>query len=74
VASSQLIGPLPAITLDAGCTVTFEAIDPDTGAAVTGVAITSATIYATNDTPPERVAAPEETLTLAELDGPSVGA
>jgi hypothetical protein len=44
----QLIGGLPAVTLDAGCTVTFEAIDPDTGAAVTGVAITQAAIYATN--------------------------
>jgi hypothetical protein len=70
----QLIGGLPAVTLDAGCTVTFEAIDPDTGAAVTGVAITQAAIYATNVTPGDPVTAPEETLTLAELDGPSIGA
>jgi hypothetical protein len=35
----QLIGPLPVLTLDHGCTITAEAIDEATGAAVTGVAI-----------------------------------
>jgi hypothetical protein len=74
MANYQLIGPLPLVTLDAGCTITFEAIDPDTGAAVTGVTISAAAIYATNVVPAEPVAAPDETLTLAELDGPSIGA
>lgn len=57
----QLIGPLPPLTLDAGCMVTFEAIDPATGAAVTGVTVSSASLYGVNltddaDTGP----APEE--------------
>jgi hypothetical protein len=60
----QLIGGLPAVTLDAGCTVTFEAIDPDTGAAVTGVAITQATIYATNVAESTLPPAPVPRLTL----------
>ena len=47
----QLIAPMPALTLDAGCIVTFEAIDPDTGAAVTGVKIANATVYAVNIAP-----------------------
>lgn len=46
----QLIAPLPAFTLDAGSTITFEAINPDTGAAVTGVTISSASIYGVNFT------------------------
>ncbi len=55
MAANQLIAPLADMTLDAGCTVTWEAIDPATGAAVTGVAITGATVRAVNfvdeDTP-----------------------
>jgi hypothetical protein len=50
MASFQLIAPLPLVTLDAGCTITLEAIDPDTGAAVTGVTVSAATIYADNST------------------------
>jgi len=49
MAGNQLIGPLPPVTLDAGCVVTFEAIDPNTGANVTGVTISFATLYAVND-------------------------
>jgi len=45
VTAYQLIGPLPAITLDSGCTITFDAIDPASGAAVTGVTVTLGTIY-----------------------------
>lgn len=44
----QLLGPLPEVTLDSGCTVTFEAIDPATGAAVTGVVISQASLYGVN--------------------------
>lgn len=47
----QLLAPMPELTLDAGCTVTWEAIDPATGAAVTGVAITAASVRAVNYAP-----------------------
>jgi hypothetical protein len=50
VASLQLLAPLPFLTLDAGCTVTVEAIDPFTGAAVTGVTVSLVAIYAANAT------------------------
>lgn len=60
----QLLAPLPFVTLDAGCTVTFEAIDPQTGATVTGVAITAATIYANNDAETTLPPAPVPLLTL----------
>lgn len=49
MASFQLISPMPVYTLEAGATVTVEAIDPDTGAAVTGVTVTDFTITAWND-------------------------
>jgi hypothetical protein len=51
MASSQLIAPLPFFTLDAGCTITVEAIDPATGAAVTGVVVSQVAIYGVNDAP-----------------------
>lgn len=51
MAGAQLIGPMPELTLDSGCTVTFEAIDPLTGANVTGVTITKATLYGVNLAP-----------------------
>ncbi len=63
MAAHQLLAPMPELTLDAGCIVTWEAIDPATGAAVTGVTITAASVRAINfapdDTPPA-----EETLPL----------
>jgi hypothetical protein len=37
---------LPSLPLDAGCTVTVEAIDPATGAAVAGVLASAFAIYA----------------------------
>lgn len=55
MAANQLIAPLPFVTLDTGCTVTIEAIDPLTGAAVTGVTVSQVAIYANNDAPNERV-------------------
>lgn len=39
---------MPPLTLDAGCTITVEAIDSATGAAVTGVTVSQVTIYADN--------------------------
>lgn len=65
MASYQLIGPGALVTLDSGCTVTFEAIDPDTGAAVSGVAVSSATLYVTTDTP-SLVAVEQPTLLAFE--------
>lgn len=47
MAAHQLIAPLPLLTLDAGCTITVEAIDPDSGANVTGVVVSQVAIYAT---------------------------
>jgi hypothetical protein len=37
---------MPIIQLDAGCTVTLEALDPTTDAAVSGVTLSNVTIYA----------------------------
>jgi hypothetical protein len=58
VATAQLAASIPPLTLDAGCTITVEAIDPTTGAAVTGVTVSQVTIYADNSaftaTPVER--------------------
>lgn len=51
MAANQLIAALPPLTLDAGCTITLEAIDPSTGAAVTGVIVSQVGIYATNAAP-----------------------
>lgn len=40
--------PLPQdCQLDAGYTITFEAIDPTTGAAISGVTVTDALIFGT---------------------------
>jgi hypothetical protein len=40
---------MPAYTLDSGCIITFEAIDPDSGAVVSGVTISNAAVYGVND-------------------------
>jgi hypothetical protein len=48
MATSQLVASLPPLTLDAGCTITVEAIHPTTGAAVSGVSVSQVTIYADN--------------------------
>lgn len=41
---------MPALPLTVGCTVSFEAINPTTGAAVSGVNISLATIYGVDAT------------------------
>lgn len=43
---TDLEGPLSAVTLIPGCSVVFEAIDPVSGNAVTGVKVTNVAIYA----------------------------
>jgi hypothetical protein len=48
MATAQLVASLPPLTLDAGCTITVEAIDATTGAAVSGVTVSQVTIYADN--------------------------
>ncbi len=48
MASYQLIGPLPQVTLDAGCTITLEAIHALTGAPVSGVTVSQVAIYGVN--------------------------
>ena len=44
----QLIGPLPLLSLDSGCTITVEAIDPDTGANVSGVLVSEFAMLGNN--------------------------
>jgi hypothetical protein len=76
VASFQCIAPLPLITLDAGCTVTLEAIDPDTGAAVTGVIVSQVAIYGVNDVAVDVIPTDASTLYTVlgdELPAGSVG-
>lgn len=48
--NALLRGDLPAVTLDAGCTVTFEALSPTTGATITGVVVSNAALYGVNVT------------------------
>lgn len=66
MAGNQLIAPLPALTLASGCTVTVEAINSTTGAAVTGVTVSQVAFRGVNeatdyDTVPP---APEDPLPL----------
>lgn len=42
----EQIAPLPRATLVNGMTIAFEAIDPSTGAAVSGVVVSDVAIYA----------------------------
>lgn len=51
MAANQLTRSIPFMTLDSGCTITVEAIDPASGATVTGVTVSDVAIYATNQTP-----------------------
>lgn len=43
--AAPLEGPLPVIHLYAGMVLTFEAIDPTTGAAVAGVSVSDLSVY-----------------------------
>lgn len=43
---AELISTLAELPLDAGCTITAEAIDPNTGAVVGGVMVSAFAIYA----------------------------
>lgn len=42
---APLISTMPALPLDAECTIEWVAIDPTTGADVSGVMITNPTLY-----------------------------
>ena len=44
-----LQAPMAELSLPGGSTVTFEAIDPTTGAAVAGVTVTSFTIFGSQE-------------------------
>lgn len=48
---AELLSTMAQVPLDVGCRIVFEAIDPDTGAPVTGVVIQNANIYGYNLTP-----------------------
>ena len=44
MASDTLMAPLPSVVLPPGAQITFEAIDPTTGSAVTGVTVSNIAI------------------------------
>lgn len=63
---AELIAPLPRATLVHGMTIAFEAIDPTTGAPVTGVVVSDAAIYANaNDDGPVEVS--DVTVTVPDV-------
>jgi hypothetical protein len=70
---AELIAPLPRAMLAPGMTIAFEAIDPDTGAAVTGVIVSNAAIYTEaadlneSDTSPPTVTVPDVSPRWAPL-------
>lgn len=69
------LAALPEVTLDAGCTVTFEALDAATGATVTGVVVSNAALYGVNVTD-DGSAEPLEALPplyVSLADQPAVG-
>ena len=43
---AELVASMPVLPLTGDCVVRFEAINPSTGVAVSGVTISQATIYA----------------------------
>jgi len=63
---AELIAPLPRLTLSPGMTIRLEAIDPDTGAPVTGVVVSNLAIYGTVG------GAAAETDALVEVNLPEV--
>ena len=72
-----VLAQLPELTLDAGCTVTFEALSPTTGATVSGVVISSATLYGVNETGDQTPALPDPGppgFTVEHLTGELTGA
>lgn len=50
---------IPPISLDNGCVVQFEAVDPTTGDPVTGVTVSNVSIYATHIGPGKGALVPE---------------
>jgi hypothetical protein len=59
MAANQLIAPLPFLTLEAGATITVEAVNPTTGAAVSGVTVSNVALYAANVYPSDRRSEPD---------------
>lgn len=53
------LASLPEVTLDSGCTVTFEALDATTGATVTGVVVSNAALYGINNIDDASIAIPD---------------
>ena len=46
MATDTLVAGIPQLALDGGMSIVFEAIDPTTGAAVSGVVVSNVAIYA----------------------------
>lgn len=72
-----VLASLPEVTLDNGCTVTFEALDPTTGATITGVVVSNGALYGVNVTDDSAGALPEvgpPSYTVADLNGPAADA
>ena len=51
MASDTLMAPLPSVVLPPGAQIKFEAIDPTTGAAVTGVTVSNIAILGADLSP-----------------------
>lgn len=72
MAGNQLLAALPSVTLNSGCTVTFDAINPTTGADVSGVTVSLGAVYGVNLNDLGSDSAPAALplgLTVAQLEG-----
>jgi hypothetical protein len=69
---ADLIGPMPIVTLFGGATIAFEAVDPTTGANVSGVEVSAALVSAEDLTvTPESTETPSVANTAVFLPGPA---
>lgn len=69
---ADLIGPMPVVTLFGGAVISFEAVDPLTGANVSGVEVSAALVSAEDFTvTPEGADAPSVANTAIFLPGPA---
>ena len=66
--AQPLTAPLPeALVLSAGYTVTFDAVDPATGAQVAGVVVSNASVFGGSDRVPTEPLPPAPAPLLAHV-------
>lgn len=68
MANNEQVAPMAKTTLISGMTIAFEAIDPSTGLAVSGVKISNAAVY--GDDGSGQAAVVEETAAPLEISAP----